>query len=597
MTNAGFDPRANTTFVGLIPLTVNGVGPDDRPDDFVDVEWLRAKLAEIGAKWPEINRKLYDGKHWLNGDGWTGPRPPTDDLLTHTSIMAEVERSFISKNCIAETADRAHDGVLGREATWGFTPDRDMAAGEAPNAAEAALISEANSVTTTWWDKRKGAKVFSEAVLNGILGSRGVARFFLPRAFVDADGNLKPGTALQWARRISVEAPVPSSACVVEDPDTLRQFGVYAYKDKRQRELLEVVFIEGDPESENAKTVIQTIERSNAGLAGFTVGVPLRERADPNRVVNEGFYELRGGITIGEFECRALITEQVRKLQFLVNQALTMAQHNINLAGFLERVILNGQYPGHYVPDTTRPGKQIWVADKYQVGAGAVNFIVGLPIYNEAGQMTGMTNPSVIYRDPVDVASFEKTVRLAYRSLLEETHQVHALVAGEEYPSGESRRQARADFESFLRGLKKKIDAFGRWYIETVLTLIAFLSGDRDRFAGLRVTFDCRIDPGPATAESIRAAIELNAAYGLSNESMMYWSGVDDPQAEQNRIQAEQAAGILNPTDRAAERALKQAELAAQNQLAVANARSTGGNPRIPLGENDQRREGAGANA
>jgi hypothetical protein len=181
----------------------------------------------------------------------------------------------------------------------------------------------------------------------------------------------------------------------------------------------------------------------------------------------------------------------------LLNLAKTMLARNVVLGGFLERIILNAQLPGEYVEDATTK-KKTFVPSPLKTGAGTTNVLAGLPVSDATGRVTGYATPTIIYRDPVPVTTFNDTALAAYRGMLEEVHQLHAAIAGDATASGESRRQARADFEASLGATIAEVEAAGRWLLETALALAAAFSNQAGRFDALRATFTCRVDSGPA---------------------------------------------------------------------------------------------------
>jgi hypothetical protein len=238
----------------------------------------------------------------------------------------------------------------------------------------------------------------------------------------------------------------------------------------------------------------------------------------------------------------------VREQQMSINEIGTMARVNGHLAGFLERVILNGQLPGHY--EGEGPERK-FVRDSYETGAGSVNAIMGVPIRDEHGRIIGMTNPSINYRNPVDPTYFERTELMHYSALLAEVDQVDQLLASDQYVSAESRKTSRAGFVDSLLDSRATVNAAGRWMIEGAVRLALWLQGDRaiQEFedAELRPMFNARINPGPATTETVRSSIELRTARGLSREGMQEMAGIEDTDAENARIAAEEADGVPWP--------------------------------------------------
>ena len=203
---------------------------------------------------------------------------------------------------------------------------------------------------------------------------------------------------------------------------------------------------------------------------------------------------------------------------------------NVVLGVFWERVIFNAQLP----------------TDALKVGAGTTNMLMGAPIYDANGNVSGYTNPSVNYRDPVPVNTFEDTERSAYRSILEETNQLHAMISGDATASGESRKQARADFESSLGPTTAQVERAIRWMLETTLALAATFAGTPGRYADLRAVVTCRVNSGPITSDEQDQTRQNVAAHLLSEETGMARIGVDDVTSERSKIAAEGATANAN---------------------------------------------------
>lgn len=666
----------------LIPVTVTNIraatGRDGEGGTFdpfadLDISTLRALITERIDDDYEMNIDFYEGDHWQEGEGWTGPRPDQGDA-TLSDVMLQIERAFVSKNCIKEVVNRHSNGCVGREPHWWFTTKEIAAAprqprplspvrppnildaegtereqapaqGEAPSTAKeapntppptstnngafaqnrgqngaadtprtddatssnaddattgqllsdpnTALIVEAETALTAWWDERQLHTLFVDLVTTALLSGYATVRIFVPAGLIEENG-FRAANLEAALKMIYVDTPEPTDAGVVTDEHTMRKLGAYFFVDDDGTEMVELSYnmagsVEGQP-----LTVLRTVTASDLSENGAYTGKTQRlnprtarpedtpkngpsgpvspanggSPADETDSVfaNEAMLDLGGRLTMYELEVPKMITEQVRSLQRAINKALTMGDNNVNLAGFLERTILNGQVPGYIEEQEMANGakRKIFRREKYEVGGGSVNFIQGVPVFDNNGKTIGMANPSIVYKDPTESTVFDNTASWFYRSLLESVDQVHYLLAGEQYASGESRKQARADFEASLRKTIAGLNELGRWMLETVLALASAMCNQTSRFESLRCTFNARIDPGPATVEGIRSAIELNAARGLSVRSMMSWSGVDDVDAELRLMQEEDELGL---SQQAQQLAQAQAELDA-NRLA-----------------------------
>jgi len=234
------------------------------------------------------------------------------------------------------------------------------------------------------------------------------------------------------------------------------------------------------------------------------------------------------------------ITPQVRQQQMLLNLALTMLGRNVVLGGFLERILLNAQLPG--TMQQQGDGSTRFIPDPLQVGAGTTNVLTGLPITDANGEVTSYATPSVVYRDPVKIETFVETKADAYRGILEEVQQLHALISGDATASGESRKQARSDFVSSLADTTTQVERGGRWLLETLLAMAAAFSGQSGRYQELRAVFSCHIDTGPISGDDMDATRANVQAGLLSEESGMAQIGVEDVDVEQARIASERDA-------------------------------------------------------
>ena len=133
-------------------------------DTWTDAE-TRAKV--VTPEWVATNRRLFDGDHWLDGLGWSGPRPAADDQSAQ-AVLGEIKRAFISSNKVAETVKRHANAVIGKEPAWGFAPVRALADDEQPSADEQARIGEAEAALTSLWDTRGPHRALQHALRAGV---------------------------------------------------------------------------------------------------------------------------------------------------------------------------------------------------------------------------------------------------------------------------------------------------------------------------------------------------------------------------------------------------------------------------------------------
>jgi len=431
--------------------------------------------------------------------------------------MMEIERIFAPVNAVAEVTQRHAAAVLGHEPAWSFAPVRPLKDGEEPTAAEQALIAEAEAALTVWWDARGAHTTLQAACIALLLAGRAPLRLFVPAGLLETtETGLRVPTAPLDASlaRIYLETPDPTACRVVRDPLTLAEAGVYHYNDDDGNERAEMTYLDTD-----GKTIVRVLGGDDEQAAALDLGGRLT------------IYEQRGDM---------LITEPVRRQQDHLNMHHTMMGRNGVLAGFVSRIFFNAQLP-----------------EVLDIGGGTTNNIVGVPIYDQAGQPAGYATPNYVREEPVSPVTFIEAQRATKFALLEQTHQLHALLDGDGALSGESRKQARADFELSILPTAAQAARAIRWLLETALTMAAAFSGQAGRYAGLRAVVTLRTDTGPVSADDQQAARENKAAGLLSLATAMARVGVDDPDAEAAAIAAEQAeradAAPRAPTDTAEE--------------------------------------------
>lgn len=472
------------------------------------------------------------GDHWQGGAEWRGPKPAIG-TENYAGVWQEIRDGFVSKNVVKEVTGRHKGGVIGREPDWSLAVRREVPEGEELTADEQTLIDEAEAALIEWWDSQEVLLALQTAVGQLLTTGRGPLRLFVPPSELQARGErliVPPGDLAESIQRIALSTPDYDTAAVHKDPVTRKRIGVYQYKDDDGNTLTEVSFTDGD------ETVIRTLsDTSEAGLVErLKAFLGLTAASVETRI------RLGGRLIIYEMRRDPLITEQVMQSQGLLNMALTMLPRNVVLAGFMERIFFNTQRPK--VRDSQ--GNETQEDADLPVGAGATTFATGVTYTDENGN-TRVANPSVVFRDPVPIKTFEDTARVAYENILDEVHQRHIKRSGGDDTSGESKKQDRADYAKSLLVTKAQLDAAGRWLLETVLKMAATFAGTPDRYDGLRASFDSRLDAGPMSAEDINTGLSLIEKKVWSRSRLQSMTGVEDPDAETQRIAEEE--DTLNP--------------------------------------------------
>ncbi len=455
---------------------------------------------------------FYEGDHWQNTKGFIGQLPPVR-LPGATQIAADIKAGFVSENVIQEVVETHTGGILGREPVWSF-----LKKGVNPTSRPlpADRDDETGETLTPWWNHRKALRELQKAVTTLLLEGIVVRRLFIPRGLIT--GPRISATSLDAALDlIYFENHTADVAGVFIDPDTQSELGVY-------------LFTENDDE-------VQCAELSFLNTEGNTVCRVVKDKGAP---VDYGPYQLGGHLLIYQLDRRALITPQVQSNQRALNLAHTMMMRNVNMAGARERTVTNAQIPTREVSTTVDDAIVTRrEAGTYEVGAGAVMFLMGHPIRNDAGEIVGYTNPNVSISDPASVETFVATGDHYREAIYSQCHQRHVLIVDKADTSGRAREVARREFERSLKESKIVVDASGRWQLEATLRLAAQIADQTRRYIDLRADFNCLIDAGEPDPEKQKTAAFLRSEGLISAETARNWIGVEDAAAELVRIRQE----------------------------------------------------------
>ena len=521
-----------------------------------------AKRLLISDPLYEEAKDFYSGNQWRDGEGWIGPRIDDNDDDS-VSVMSEIEACFVTSPAFEEVTDRKKDALLGRPGTWSVTlqramgpiekprqpkpvlpggpqpqlPDPTQVEADQPSNEEQALIDEANQALVNWYDRKEVLMVLDKAELDLELGRRGLLRLMVPESklVMTDDGSTIFPSGMDLDRCLDAIWPVHVPAdqgVVLRDAITMEQVGIFVYEvtdilSGKPIELAEISFLD-----EEGNTIIM--------VTGQTKDMPPK-----NVDFGAGLFPLAGHLPIFEMQIpKPLATASVLKNQKLLNMSLTMMGMNSVLAGFLERVILGGQKPGEFIQDDSAPDGRRFEPAPYKTGPATTQWLSPKLLgVNPTTKEPIFGDLDIRWRDPIEVDTFVQTQEEAYVNILHATHQLHVMISGDAVASGESRKQARDDYEKSLKKDKAKLDKAGSWLMETALNWAAVLMGEPDKFKELRIVYDTKVDSGPIAAidrTAIREEVEKNLR---SRENAMVELRItDDPEAEEARIVEEASA-------------------------------------------------------
>jgi hypothetical protein len=467
---------------------------------------------------------FYSGDHWQNAKGFIGQLPPPS-LPGASLILQDIRDGFVSENVVQEVVETHTGGILGREPVWSFLPADPTKDTAAIKTDKSSFENVTGETLTPWWNERKALRDLQKAVTTLLCEGISIRRLFFPRGRI-VDGRVTAKDLAGALDFIYFETLTADVAGVFTDPDTQKDIGIFLFQEKK-------------PDGE---VIANCAELSFLDNSKRTVCKVVKDKGEPETF---GPYELGGRLLIYQLDRRALITDQVQSNQRAINLAHTMMMRNVNMAGARERTVTNAQPPVNVVGVDVLSKKPATEPGTYKTGAGAVMFLMGFPIRDEAGNIVGYTNPNVSVSDPVSVETFVATSDHYREAIYSQCHQRHVLIVDKADTSGRAREVARREFERSLKESKTVVDASGRWQLETALRLAAQVSNQVSRYAGLRADFNCLIDAGEPDPEKQKTAILLRAPGGAKNEPLISdetarnWIGVEDAAAEKAKIRQE----------------------------------------------------------
>jgi hypothetical protein len=488
------------------------------------LEDIKRIAAPAGNSTLKVNQDLYEGDHWRNAQGWVGPLPPTPGetdedrdavAKAHALVMGEIQRGFVSENIIAEAIDRHAGGVIGRVPTWMVTLVRPVGAEEKPTQEESDLIAEADAALTRWWDEHdlhEELRQMTTTLLWATLDKRneaGLQLFVPPAYFTDPQTRTLPKAKSidEALSRLWAECAPAGALRMVTDPLTMQKAGLYA---KQVTPL-------GATAPNTVYELSYLDDKGNTVVKVWHVG-----EAEPQPATAP-----LGGALLHHVATRPVFFgESVRRLQYALNKSLSMMSHNENVAGFVERTVINANIP-----------------DGLQFGPLMTNFLVSETVEDADGNERALPT-SVIYREPSPPDTFARSQHAYRMAILLQVWQLHALLSDDGTTSGESRRQALADYLASLLVTAPAVAMAGRWLLTTALRMGAFLMGSAGRYDSLRVDFTPRLYVGPVPADEMRVVLEMVEGGLLSQEDGMSRIGVDDPAAMRTAIRLEHETGL-----------------------------------------------------
>ncbi len=472
-----------------------------------------------------------DNDHWQNGDAWVGPLPGQKDSQIRTLVLEGVSRQFTPVDVIAEVLDRCANALMQKEPDIVLLPIEPAAENSDAEKKQKDEAEQLRAQISRWWDHVKLWELARAAMKRARWSCRGALRLWIPPGNLETSGDtrsLPQNLAFDDALfRIALDAPLPDAVVIVTDPDTLQRAAVAVFEELEDGKLekrAELWYIDGE------ETVIRAL-------------------ADGDDDEQEELRVSMGArLPISEMVTDLLITEPVRRQQARLNFVESLLTRVAETGGFPERYILNAQPNGIWLKEPPAPGvgvletrvfnNETWYLHQTPrtLGAAVTTDLRGVTLGETNGVKT-IATPGVAWKDPTDPDFAIKSARHAKRSILEQCKQGHVALEGTAEASGTAYQQARADFEADLSGVKTPMEGMLREIIEAAIAWAESMSKEKpqilDRY---RVVVNLKVTSGPITPTERQQNNADVVAGTLGRESAMASNGVEDVQAELDRM-------------------------------------------------------------
>ena len=501
------------------------------PSDFSEVYFTQAKDL-VTENTPEdftITEKMYEGDHWLDGDGWP---QPIDQQADGAAFMQKlIEEMFESKNVVKEVTNRFIDGLLDNEPRLQVMADQGTDREAELSDARQEDAGTISSRLSTWADSKKLVDEVEKAIRFSLFGDRAYLRPYIPPGRRNEQNTLD-GPWEEVFAHFFVVAVRPTDAVIYKHPDTHRELSIYHYKPEDLNDTT-------DPgRTDDVERVELSWVDPQTGETALRI---LHEGEDPSSMDEETLsqqqmrVDLGGNLMLQEVEIERLITEQVRSSQKSLNMTKTMMSHNEVASGFSEQIFLNAQPPGEYKEQ--EDGSRTFVPNEMKRGPLRSHFIQGSTTTDEMGQEQ-LASPSVVMDEPDDPDVYVKGKRSKRMDILDEVSQSFVEMKGEQ--SGRSRLIARHEFTKTLQKAVRPTKRLLQKTVENILSLAETFGGSPVSLNDdLRVTVEVFPDSGPLTPEEMSALSNMTETGLMSMQTALSRAGINDIEAEMQRIEEE----------------------------------------------------------
>lgn len=494
-------------------------------------------LRSLRPKNYELRRKYAVDSEHFSATEWVGPGNPVSN--------SKIEKQFAPDDAIGDALWNIANAF--REAQIGFAPLVAVPPGQEVPAMTRRRIEEATAAITNLWDRVGLHELTQDRLYTSGWAGFSALRPRVPQRFmVRGEGNtvgfLPVSDITEAFEYIYVDAPDPASCGVYTEPNTKDRVAIFfgsqtvrnAKGEVNEQKYVELVYLDPLRTRDREAMTTMRLVYEDPGLQGYSANLALG-----------------GRILTAQMVARALLTDAVLRTQRQLNLLTSLITRMGETAAFRGRYTQNAKpigtrtlwEEGEAIPagsflERDEEDRQ-WLVTPVErtLGANTTTDLVGLDKYNTEGDVVGHESPGVILEDPVDPTAYINAAESVRRRLLRMCSQGHLAGTSNFEVSGIAYEQARAVFEKDLNKRRVAEEGMLRDLITNILALAEYIADQPGYFTdNLRVVVDQHVDAGPRSPDSVRLDHEAFEKGLLSRETAMSKIGVEDLEAEQERI-------------------------------------------------------------
>ncbi|MET0753604.1 MAG: hypothetical protein ABWZ66_09530, partial [Pyrinomonadaceae bacterium] len=274
----------------------------------------------------KTNKKFLDGDHWQDGEGY--PALPPVDVANRDQIVEKIKKAFACENQIGAIVETHLDGIVAREPDWDLV-DTTAKTGEQNDTEqpEDKIRAEAITALIEWWNSRKMLETLREALSLALVQERSVIRAFVPKGYLDENGNIKKQKNLSDALKMLQFEVLPADvAGVFKEKERYEPFGIFVKNDGNSQKM-EITYLD-----EDGNTRLRVLEKESLREFAEKTLPQIAAYMPPDNSANQPQeiepINLNGNLLMFELSRKPLIDEQMRSLQKQLNLTWTMSGKN-----------------------------------------------------------------------------------------------------------------------------------------------------------------------------------------------------------------------------------------------------------------------------